>query len=148
MSEAMPLVSVADLSDWVGEPIEDDQDQRRAGRVLTYAQTLVLTYLNRETVPAGEELPPAVSNVILQVAARGYTNPMSYANERLDDWGAGGAPVEEMGMYLTATEKRLLAPYVAGVNRTGLGVVGTYRGDSGMPGGWVPTEDGAPIPWY
>lgn len=147
MSEAMPLVSVADLSDWVGEPIEDDQDQRRARRVLTYAETLVLTYLNRETVPAGEELPPAVSNVILQVAARGYTNPMSYANERLDDWGAGGAPVEEMGMYLTATEKRLLAPYVAGVNRSGLGVVGTFR-DGPEIGGWVPAEDGAPIPWY
>lgn len=148
---AAPLASVTELADWLGEPIEaDSPDAKRAGMVLDFASMLVRDHTGREWTDeaASGTLPEKVRMVALQVAARGYSNPDSWGNERLDDWGAGGRPIEELGMYLTATEKAILGNFRP---RTvsGLGVIRLSR-DTEPEGltGYVPTVDGPPIPWY
>lgn len=123
------LVAATALSEWLGEPISEEDDIGRAKACINYAFLLVDEETDRD--PAHWEtqgLPQAVKHVVLQVAARGYSNPESWANERVDDWGGGGAPVEELGMYLTATEKRLLAKHAA--NKSfGIAVLDTYKSD-------------------
>ena len=119
--------------------------------VLNYASVLVREHTEREwTDDALLEggLPEKVRMVTLQVAARGYSNPDSWGNERLDDWGAGGRPIEELGMYLTATEKAILGN-LRPRTVSGLGVVRLSR-DPEPEGltGYVPTVGGPPIPWY
>lgn len=147
-----PLASVTDLADWLGEPIEAySVDEKRAEMVLNYASVLVREHTGQEwaddSLPAGG-LPEKVRMVTLQVAARGYSNPDSWGNERLDDWGGGGRPIEELGMYLTATEKAILGSFRPRT-ASGLGVVRLSR-DKDVTGltGYVPTVDGPPIPWY
>lgn len=121
-----PLLSPGDLSNWVGEPIQDD-DRSRAQAVLDYAFTLIDLEIDRDVDYWRDEgLPEKVRHVALQVASRGYTNPESFTNERVDDWGGGGRPVEELGMYLTATEKRVLAKF-AQSRSIGIGVIDTYK---------------------
>ena len=146
-----PLASVTELADWLGEPIEADSvDAKRAGMVLAYASVLVRDHTGRDWAEeiSTDHLPEKVRMVTLQAAARGYSNPDSWGNERLDDWGAGGRPIEELGMYLTATEKAILGNFRP---RTvsGLGVIRLSR-DPEPEGltGYVPIVDGPPIPWY
>ena len=101
---------------------------------------------NEEVVVA--TVPEDVLVVTLQCAARGYTNPESWASEGADDWRGGGRPIEELGLYLTATEKRTLAAYRPAKPR-GIGVVATTRLAEGeLMAGWVPTEGGPLFPWY
>ena len=116
------------LSEWLGESISEEEDQARARRVIAYAWTLVNSETEHDIAywKGLERLPEDVENVVLQVAGRGYSNPESWGNERVDDWGGGGRPVEELGMYLTATETRILRRFAARAI-VGFGVVGTYR---------------------
>lgn len=146
--EYTPLAA-SDLSAWLGEPINEDEDVARAEMVLRYAWTLVNTETGRDMHHWQlKGLPQAVELVVLAVAARGYTNPDSWANERVDDWGAGGRPIEQLGMYLTAAEQGVLARFGERVLR-GLGSIRTYQGHSHSPHrDVVPTPDGPGIIWY
>lgn len=119
-----------DLSEWIGEPITEEADVKRAGRVLAYAFTLINTEIDRDNdYWAGlDEIPEAITQVSLQLAGRGYLNPESFSNEAVDDWRAGGRPIDELGLYLTATEKRQIAKY-AQTKLLGIGVIDTYRDD-------------------
>lgn len=145
-----PLVSADDLSVWLGEPIVEDADVKRAESIISFAFTLV----NRESGRSNshwetEGLPQDVQNVVLQVAARGFQNPDSWANERVDDWGGGGRPVEELGMYLTATEKRILSGF-APVRDVGFGTVNTFREEPRDVGylSWMDEANGGLPGWY
>lgn len=123
------LVTPEELSEWIGEPITEPEDVKRASRVLRFAFTLVNSETGRETgYWRSEGLPEDVANVVLQVAGRGFLNPESWGNEGADDWRGGGRPVEELGMYLTPTEKRMLSRF-AERRSPGFGSVSTYRGD-------------------
>ena len=152
MVTPQPLASVTELADWVGEPIpEGSPDASRAAAVLRLASALVRTFVGRAwadpTNPA-DPVPAGVVEVVLQVAGRGFTNPEGWGNERLDDWGAGQRPVEEWGLYLTASEKAILAEYRPSKPR-GIGALSTFR--ESVPDPWaglVPTPDGQPIPWW
>lgn len=142
--------SVNELADFIGEPITDEMDVKRANMVLRFASMLV-TDETRTGYESASAVPEKVLLIALACASRGFLNPESWANERLDDWGAGGRPVEELGMYLTGTEKRVLAGFRPA--RSQIGSVGTFRGD--FPGGstrYVPTappgEPQTPIPWW
>lgn len=122
-----PLLEVESLSEWIGEPITDPLDVKRAERTLAYALTLINIEIDRDDTYWREHgLPEAVSQVALQLAGRGYMNPESWGNEGVDDWRAGGRPIEELGMYLTPTEKRTIAKF-APSRLFGIGVVDTYR---------------------
>ena len=121
------LVSTIDLAGWLGEPITDLQEQDRAKAALSYAFTLVEMETSRDLDYWDEEgLPRQVRDVVLAVAAYGFTNPDSFGNERVDDWGGGARPVEELGMYLTATQKQILRRY-SKQPMTGIAVLDTYR---------------------
>ena len=139
----------ADLSAWLGESITEPDDVGRAELVLGFAWSLI----EGETgVPLDEwvedGVPRAVRNVALQVAGRGYTNPDSWGNEGVDDWRGGGRPIEELGMYLTPTEKRLLSQFRKR-GLTGIGVVKTVRDTPrDLADGFVPSVGGPPILWY
>ena len=123
------LVPTDDLSAWLGEPISEQADRSRARSVIEYAFTLVETEIDRDLAYWAEYgLPNPVRQVVLQAASRGYSNPDSWKSERLDDWQGSGRPVEELGMYLTPTEKRNLRKF-AEVKRTGIGVIDTRRDD-------------------
>ncbi len=140
-----PLALVADLSDWIGEPITEEGDVSRAEGVLRLASHLVRSHTGAtwETEP----VPESVRDVVLQCAGRGYVNPEGWGNERLDDWGGGQRPVEEWGLYLTASEKAILNGYRPRVT-SGIGVLGTTKLPERTVDGWVPTVDGPLFPWY
>jgi len=150
MAEARQSIgSIQELSDFIGEPIMDDMDVRRAEMTLRFASMLVTKETGKTFTDV--DVPEEVLLVALACASRGYLNPEGWANERLDDWGAGGRPVEEVGMYLTATEKRSLASFRA--PRPQLGAVSTFRGDTpSVVDGYVPTAPPGvpqtPIPWW
>lgn len=142
------ISSVAELADFIGEPIADEVDVKRAEMTLRFASMLVRDEARQ---PFVTDVPDKVGLIVLACASRGFLNPEGWANERVDDWGAGGRPVEEVGMYLTGTEKRALAGFRPA--RSQIGTVGTVRGDfTGGAIGYVPTApDGVPqtpIPWW
>ena len=149
MSDFQALASVEELADYVGEPIVDDVDRKRADMMLRLASVLVSDETGTDF---GGDVPTKVNLITLSCASRGFLNPEGWANERIDDWGAGGRPVEELGLYLTGTEKRSLALFCP--RRSQIGSVSTFRGD--FPGGsstrYVPTappgEPQTPIPWW
>lgn len=149
MSDFQALASVEELADYVGEPIVDDVDRKRADMMLRLASVLVSDETGTDF---GGQVPEKVNLITLSCASRGFLNPEGWANERIDDWGAGGRPVEELGLYLTGTEKRSLALFRP--RRSQIGSVSTFRGD--FPGGsstrYVPTappgEPQTPIPWW
>lgn len=149
MAEPMPLAEVEDLSEWLGEPIAEDADRRRAAWALRLASELVRQEADRpDDWGAGADVPEPVKLVTLQAAARGYTNPESWRDERTDDWGGSGRPVQELGLYLTATERRMLAPYRV-KKPGGIGVIATTRTPDRAPlAGWVSTVGGPLFPWY
>lgn len=146
-----PLATVVNLSDWIGEPIAEEEDRKRAEGVLRLASALVRAFVGtRWLTDAGalDEVPEDVADVALAVAARGYTNPEGWTGERQDDWGGSGRKVEEAGLYLTASEKVILDEHRP-AKVSGLGIVATTRMPTRTPGaGWVPTEDGPLFPWY
>lgn len=146
------LATVEDLADYIGEPIDADEvESKRAEMTLRFASMLVRDETRQEW-PGSEAVPDEVRLITLAVASRGFLNPESWGNERVDDWGAGARPIEELGMYLTGTEKRALAKHRPA--RSGLSTVSTFRGDLPMSGGtvYVPTAPPGvpqtPFPWY
>ena len=145
------LADVQDLADWIGEPIPAGTlEHTRAERVIRYASILVQDEAGTSFVSETwqSSVPEKAVSVTLQVAARGYLNPESWGNERTDDWGGGGRPVEELGMYLTATEKALLSEFRPAKPK-GIGIMRLERPGAEVPyHGYVTTPDGPPIPWY
>ena len=145
------LASVAELADWIGDPIpENSADAKRAELCLRAASALVRSEAGRTWLtPEGdlEPVPEAVRMVTIYCASRVYDNREGQNRWNIDDAG-GGWKVDEAGAYLTASEKDQLSKY-AGRRFGGMGTVSTTRGDlAGPVSGWVPTEDGPPFPWY
>lgn len=152
MATLAPLATVQQLSDWLGEPITDEADKTRAGSVLTAASVLVRNFTEKTWLVNGAvdpALPDDVLMVTIQVAARGYTNPEGWRDERIDDFAGQGRVVPEAGLFLTATERDILAGHRA-KKVTGIGVMATTRVSRPTPdmAGWVPTDGGTWFPWY
>lgn len=145
-----PLATVEDLGDWLGESITDPADVKRAELCLRAASALVRSETGRTWLSDDgvlEDVPESVAMVTLYCASRVYDNREAQNRWNVDDAG-GGWKVDEAGAYLTASEKDILAGF-SGRRFGGLGTVSTTRGDlRGHIGGFVPTEDGPPFPWY
>lgn len=126
-----PLATVDDLIDWIGEPISEATDLTRAEGTLALASALVRRETERTWVDdegnLAANLPDDVRLVTLACAARGYLNPEGVVDESIDDY-RGRKIVQEAGLYLTASERDLLAP-LAGRPHQGLGTVATTRGE-------------------
>lgn len=153
MATLTPLAGVQQLSDWLGEPIQDDQDVARAGLVLAAASVLVRNFTEKswltEAGTIDPDLPDDVLMVTVQVAARGYSNPEGWRDERTDDWAGQGRVVPEAGLFLTASERDILSGHRA-KKVSGIGVIATTRREHPVPDmcGWVPTDGGTWFPWY
>lgn len=141
------FATVDDLADYIGEPITDELDSKRAMFTLRFASMLV----SKETGKTfTDDVPDDIQLVTLGCASRAYLNPEAWTSERIDDWYGAGKPVPEAGLFLTETEKRLLWSHKP--KNTGIGVISTFRGDAGtVNGGLVKTShdnSSTPIPWW
>jgi hypothetical protein len=142
-----PLASVDDLSRWLGEAIDDAADIDRAEGVLGLASSLVrrevgLTWVTEGALDA--DIPDEAVQVTTACAARGYTNPEAEVDGGIDDERSRRV-VQEAGLYLTASEKNLLAG-LRQSSPAGLGTVATTRWDPATEG---PYEDERLLPpWY
>lgn len=152
---ALPtLATAAALADWVGEAAFAGADERRATGALRMASALVRRETGKDwTDPANpaaliNPVPEPVEVVTLQAAARAYVNPEFLTGDRIDD-GQVFRKLDEAGLYLTASEKDLLAP-LSGRAFGGLGTVSTTRGES-MPSDlrddWAEAESRSGLPW-
>ncbi|WP_314325445.1 hypothetical protein [Paenarthrobacter ilicis] len=147
-----PLATPEELSDWLGEPITEGADVKRAERFIRFASALVRKESGRTWVQDdGENLVPDIPDdiglVVVQAAARAYENPNGQTSDALDDW-RGTFKVDEVGVYLTDTEKSMVSKFKS-ARLGGLGTIATTRIDS-VPesAGWVPVEDAPDFPWY
>lgn len=150
---ALPLLAdVTALSDWLGEPITEMGDVKRAEGVLRLASALVRRETGKAWATDDEPpvlvspLPEALALVTLQCAARGYTNPDGVQRERIDDHDVSYRG-DEAGLYLTASERDLLAPYSGAMNQ-GLSTVATSRGERGHWDLGLRDEERLLPPWY
>ncbi len=132
-----PFASVSELAEWLGEPIDEESDQRRAGRILRAASNLVRSYTRHRWADVAEEdLPEELADVTLSCAARYYVNPNAETQwtSQIDDvMDGGGRKVESSGIYLTESEQRMLdtvreqsSTVVAGA----VAPISTTRGDA------------------
>lgn len=152
MAESVTLASVDDLADWVGESIPaGSAEERRAIMCLRAASALVRkesgrTWLNevgKLTIP----LPEDVAMVTLYCASRIFDNRNAQTRGGVDDYTEGWK-VDEAGAYLTASERRMLAPFRV-ASSGGLGVVSTTRRETPTAPGLVPTDTpDVYFPWY
>jgi hypothetical protein len=142
-----PLAYVDDLVGWLGEPISESADVARAEGALGLASSLVRKEAGLTWVTAGaldSPLPDEAVQVTLACAGRGYTNPEAEVDGSLDD-SRSRRIVQEAGLYLTASERSLLASLAVTPHR-GLGTVQTTRWDPDVTG---PYEDERLLPpWY
>lgn len=140
------LAEVVDLAGWLGREISDLDPRARA--VLSHASTRVRTYAQKTW--DDETIPDVVRDVTVRVAARAWRNPEDLDSVTLDDgtkrWGSvrGLALTDEDRADLEQFRSKAALP-------SGLGVVGTYRGDAVIDTVYVPTgppPSGYPFPWY
>lgn len=152
MAAPATLAGVSELSDWIGEPIPEGVESKRALMCLRIASALVRresgrTWLDDAGVLA-DPVPEDAVMVTLYCASRVYDNREAQTRGSIDD-ADGSWKVDESGAYLTASEKRMLTQFKAS-NSGGLGVVATTRDDSPAgSNGWVPTTTpDVYFPWY
>lgn len=152
MAAPATLASVSELADWLGEAIDPaTAEGKRAAMCLRAASALVRKESGRtwltETGELVSPLPEDVTMVTLYCAARVFDNPNAQTRGGLDDYQEGWK-VDEAGAYLTASERRMLAPFRT-ASAGGLGVVSTTRQEAPSTTGWVPTDTpGVVFPWY
>lgn len=146
MATLPPLAEVQDLADWLGEPIVD-ADITRAEGALALASSLVRHEVGLTWVTLGvldDAVPDEAVQVTKACAGRGFTNPEAEVDGGVDD-ARSRRVVQEAGLYLTASEKALLA----GLRQSGpkgIGTVATTRWDPAEVG---PYEDERLLPpWY
>lgn len=139
------LAQPSDLADWIGEPIEADEDMKRATLCLRIASVLVRDESGR-TWEDGD-IPDAAHMVTLYCASRVYENREAETQNGLDNYQAS-RKVVETGAYLTPSEKAMLASFNRPAHR-GLGTVSTTKRETVRPSGWVPTDTpNVEFPWY
>lgn len=146
-----PLAPVSDLAAWVGRDIPDADP--RAGAVLSAASALVRAYTGQTWADDAGNLanvPEDAAAITVQIAARVWTNPAGLESVTLDDgtrrWGSSGG----LGLYLTESEKEVLAAHVDG-GPPDLGTLSITTGTGYNPTVYVPTgppPSGQPFPWY
>lgn len=153
MAEPVTLATVDDLADWIGETIPlSSVEERRAAMCLRAASALVRKESGRtwleETGELVDPLPEDVKMVTLYCASRVFDNRNAQTRGGIDDYTEGWK-VDEAGAYLTASEKRMLAPFRE-TGSSGLAVVSTTRRETpSATSGWVPTDTpDVYFPWY
>lgn len=139
MATQLPsFATVNDLSEWLGEPIPDGDDSKRAQMALRMASIAVRAETRRTWLDPNvteptlvDDVPEVVWTVTLLCAARAYDTPetltFSRFSDRVDD-GQLDRSVKEAGFGLYPSEKAMLADVVGSGRSSGIGVVHTTRG--------------------
>jgi hypothetical protein len=138
MAELPAFATVSDLSDWLGEPIAEGTDDKRAQIALRMASMAVRsetrrTWLKPDITPPElvDNVPEVVWTVTLLAASRAYETPEALTftrfSDRIDD-GQIDRSVNEVGFGLYPSEKAMLAKLVGSGSSTGVGVIHTTRG--------------------
>lgn len=146
------LAGVEELADWIGEPIQEGTaEHKRAVMCLRIASALVRRESGRTWLAddgsLNQPVPEDAVMVTLYCAGRVYDNREAQTRGSIDDYD-GAWKVDESGAYLTASEKRMLAPFKAG-GTGGIGVIATTREPPRVVSGWVPTDTpDVYFPWY
>lgn len=155
-----PLAEIADLANWLGEEIENDN--QRAEALIAGASRLVRRETSRQWLTAAGELDdgdPTIDEdalevaqqVVVAAAARLWANPTGVIHETEGPFSARWAEQVAEGLYLTDTEKGLIGPYSTSAS-SAVWTLATTRGDTAdteyvdtvyAPG----MEAGAPIPY-
>lgn len=142
------LATVQDLSDWIGEPIpeqEEEREHKRATLCLRIASALVRS--EADTTWEEVDVPEEIFMVTLYCASRVFENREAETQSGIDDWQAARR-VLEAGAYLTATEKQMVRRHKR-ASFGGLGVIATTRDERPSVSGLVPTgTPGVEFPWY
>jgi len=152
MADLPTLATVSELADWLAEPIAADSlEGKRAVMCLRAASALVRKESGRTWVDEDNALlsplPEDVKMVTLYCASRIFDNRSAQTRGGIDDYNEGWK-VDEAGAYLTATERRMLAPFRFS-QAGGIGVVSTTRVEPRSYSGWVPTDTpDVYFPWY
>jgi len=120
------LVTVRELSDYINEPIDTDEDQAQATQYIRAASAKVRA--------AGDatwtrwNCPEIAWTVALEAAARGYQNPAGLDVERADTLNLSRHDMFAVGTTLTKEERELLAAETG----SGQGIISVsfYRPDT------------------
>ena len=159
MAEPLPsFATVDELSEWLGEPISDGDDVKRANIALRMASVAVRTETRRTWLDPDAasptlvvDIPEIVWTVTLLCASRVYDTPevltFSRFSDRVDD-GQLDRSVKEAGFGLLASEKKMLADALTSRRSSGIGVVHTTRGPVPPMGDddWVWWVNGPDLP--
>lgn len=150
---SLPAFATAnDLAEWLGEPITDEPDVKRADRILRAVSNKVRAYTRTQWVDQQGELlpglPETLADVTVSCAARYYVNPNAETQwtSQIDDaMDGGGRKVESSGIYLTDSEKADLDTVrenSSGVIAGAVTTVSTTRADLE---GYTSVEG---VPWF
>lgn len=144
------LATVENLSDWIGEPIIEEVDTKRADLCLRIASSLVRDEVGKSWLKddgtLADVVPEAAHLVTLYCASRVYDNREAQRQGGVDDY-QGSWVVPEAGAFLTASERQMLSG-LRGSAFGGLGSVATTKGEAVTRGFWVPTDTpGVYFPW-
>lgn len=144
MAARAPLADPIDLGEFVDEAIL--AADRRAVSVLSIASNLVRAYLRWTDDP--DEIPAAVTDVVIDVAARVWINPAGLESDAVDDAQRRFGNKAHERFYLTAANKMMLDPLRP---RTGGLYTVSVRDEVAERTVYVPTApepSGDPFPWY
>lgn len=132
---ALPrLAEVIDLAAWPGVVIDTDQTAQ-AEAVLSAASAFARGEAGQNWVDANGDLlevPADVVSVVVQAAARVWTNPEGVTARGVDGVSESFGRSIADGLYFTALERRTLARY-RNSGRSGLWTQGTTRGGYDIP---------------
>jgi hypothetical protein len=151
----MALPALADLTalaGWLGEEIPPGDT--RAATALGAASTLVRSETGQTWVDATSgdltAVPDAVQVVTVQVAARLWRNPGGVVQDTTGPFTVRWAEAAGQGLYLTSTEKAVLAPFrlrrPLWTQRAGKD--DDYLTDIATDTVYVDVAGGEPMPWY
>ena len=100
------LVTVKELSDYINEPIDTDEDQAQATKFIQAASAKVRSA--GDSTWSRYNCPEIAWTVCLEAAARGYHNPAGFDTERADTLNQGRSDMFAAGTTLTKEERELL----------------------------------------
>jgi hypothetical protein len=107
------LVDINVFGDSLGRTFQDNTaDMRRAEYALESAESLVVSYANRdEDWVTAAALPRVAQTVIYEVAARKFNNPKGLLSRNVGPLAESMSPAAAVGLALSDEEKASLSPY-------------------------------------
>lgn len=145
--ERTRLVEMADLERSLSSDY-GSLDQGLAAWAIEMVSAAALDLTRREwRSPA--DVPPGAMAVLGMATRRMYTNPDRFTREAEGDYSYGLDATVTKADIFTPNERRTLLEYRSARRASGIGTMGTYRGDVGRTGTrYVPDGTAYGFPWY